>query len=210
MTSSQPTIAILGAGRVGSSLARSFVNAGYTVNVAGSGAVDKIALTAEILMPGARPMVAADAVKDADVVILAVPLHKFRGVDKDMLTGKIVIDTMNHWVPVNGEMEEFDLDPRSTSEIIAEHFPGARVVKSLNHIGYHEIEQDAHTGRAVAYATDDAEAGAVVAHMIDRIGFTPINIGALSHGRVLEPGQKAFGAQLHEGFDFGDLADQAS
>lgn len=131
MSHTKPSIAILGAGRVGSSLARSAVAAGYEVKVAGSGAVDKIALTAEILMPGAVPSTADQAVKDADIVFLAVPLHKFRSVNPATLEGKIVIDTMNHWVPVNGELEEIDQDPRSTSEIIAEFFAGSTMVKSL-------------------------------------------------------------------------------
>ena len=193
------TIAILGAGRVGSSVARAAVAAGYRVRVAGSGAVDKIALTAEILMPGATPMIAADAVEGADLVILAVPLHKYPSVEASSLRGKVVIDTMNHWVPVNGPMEELDTDERSTSEVIAEHFRGARLVKSLNHIGYHELEQDAaHEGerRALGYATDDEEAGGMVAEFIDRIGFDPVNIGPLANGRILEPGHEAFGVWL--------------
>ncbi|GAB3594721.1 cyclohexadienyl dehydrogenase [Corynebacterium faecale] len=195
------TIAILGAGRVGSSLARAAVAAGYTVRVAGSGSVDKIALTAEILMPGAVPMLAADAVEGADMVILAVPLHKYPSVDVAALQGKIVIDTMNHWVPVNGPMEELDSDSRSTSEVIAEHFDGARLVKSLNHVGYHELEQDAvhepgGERRAMGYATDDADAGEVVAELIDRLGFAPINVGPLANGRLLEPANEAFGVWL--------------
>lgn len=195
------TIAILGAGRVGSSLARAAVAAGYTVRVAGSGSVDKIALTAEILMPGAVPMVATDAVEGADIVILAVPLHKYPSVDVAALQGKIVIDTMNHWVPVNGPMEELDTDSRSTSEVIAEHFDGARLVKSLNHVGYHELEQDAvhepgRERRAMGYATDDADAGQVVAELLDRLGFAPVNVGPLANGRLLEPANEAFGVWL--------------
>lgn len=192
------TIAVLGAGRVGTSLARTAVSAGYNVRVAGSGSVDKIALTAEILMPGAAPMTAAHAVDGADIVILAVPLHKFPTVDPTTLRGKIVIDTMNHWLPANGPMEELDTDPRSTSEIIAEFFEGSRMVKTLNHIGYHEIEQDAadepgQPRRALAYATDDAEAGKDVADMLDRFGFDPVSLGALANGQILEPGNEAFG-----------------
>ena len=195
------TISVLGAGRVGSSVARAAVAAGYKVRVAGSGAVDKIALTAEILMPGAAPMTAAHAVEGADIVILAVPLHKYPSVDAQSLRGKIVVDTMNHWTPVNGPMEELDSDPRSTSEVIAERFDGARLVKSLNHVGYHELEQDAvhepgRERRAMGYATDDAEAGAVVAKLLDRLGFDPVNVGPLANGRLLEPGNEAFGVWL--------------
>ena len=195
------TIAVLGAGRVGSSVARAAVAAGYKVRVAGSGAVDKIALTAEILMPGAAPMTAAHAVADADIVILAVPLHKYPEVDAKSLKGKIVVDTMNHWTPVNGPMEELDSDPRSTSEVIAEHFAGARLVKSLNHVGYHELEQDAvhepgRQRRAMGYATDDVAAGEVVAQLLDGFGFDPVNVGPLANGRLLEPGNEAFGVCL--------------
>lgn len=203
MFTALPTIAILGAGKVGSSIARSAVAAGYEVRIAGSGAVEKIALTAEILMPGAKPSTAAQAVDGADIVILAVPLHKYRSIDPSGMSGKIVIDTMNHWVPVNGEMDELTSDPRSSSEIIADYFPGARMVKSLNHIGYHELEEDAHTGRAIAYATDDEAAGEVVATLIKDFGFDPINIGAFANGRILEPGQPAFGAHLTKDSDLG-------
>lgn len=197
------TIAILGAGRVGSSLARVAVSAGYKVNVAGSGSVDKIALTAEILMPGATPMTTANAVAEADIVILAIPLHKYTEIDPHLLEGKIVIDTMNHWPPTNGAMDELDNDPRSTSEIIAEFFSGARIVKTLNHIGYQEIEQDAirDTGeprRALAFASDDAEAGAVVAELLKNFGFSPVALGALAQGHILEPGQDAFGVWFTE------------
>lgn len=203
MSNALPTIAILGAGKVGSSIARAAVAAGYQVHIAGSGAVEKIALTAEILMPGAQPSTAKDAVDGADIVILTVPLHKYRSIDPTGTEGKIVIDTMNHWVPVNGEMDELTADPRSSTEIIADYFPGARMVKSLNHIGYHELEEDANTGRAIAYATDDEAAGEIVAQLIEHFGFDPINIGALANGRILEPGQPAFGAHLSKDSDLG-------
>ena len=154
------TIAVLGAGRVGSSVARAAVAAGYTVHVAGSGSVDKIALTAEILMPGALPMTAGDAVAGADIVVLAVPLHKYPSVDVDSLQGKIVIDTMNHWVPVNGPMDELDTDSR-------------------------------------AFRVNQVQAGEMVAEFINRIGFAPVNIGALANGHLLEPGNAAFGVWLN-------------
>lgn len=190
------TIAVLGAGKVGTTIARAALAAGYRVTIAGSGAPEKFALTAEILMPGAEAMRAADAVRSAEIVILAVPLHKYRSIDADTLAGKILVDAMNHWEPANGPMPELDEDPRSTSEIIAGHFPGTRVVKSLNHIGYHELEEDAHRGRALAYATDDRAAGDRIARFISDLGFDPLPLGSLAAGKVLEPGQPAFGSYL--------------
>ncbi|MEZ5189151.1 MAG: NAD(P)-binding domain-containing protein [Microbacterium sp.] len=75
------TIAVLGAGRVGSAIARTAMDAGFEVNLAASGPAEVIALLAEIVTPGARAMTAADAVQGADIVVVAVPLHKHRTID---------------------------------------------------------------------------------------------------------------------------------
>ena len=118
------------------------MKAGYTVTVSASGDPDDIRLLTEIVIPGATPMRAADAARAADLVVLAVPLHKFRTLPADALAGKTVIDSMNYWAPVDGSIDEFDEDPRSTSEVVQEFLAAAQVVKSLNHIGYHELEAD--------------------------------------------------------------------
>jgi predicted dinucleotide-binding enzyme len=77
------SLGILGAGRVGTSLARAALKAGYSVNIAASGAAEKISLITEIMAPGATAMTAADVVASADLVVLAIPLHKFRSLDRD-------------------------------------------------------------------------------------------------------------------------------
>lgn len=212
-------IAVLGVGRVGSAVARTALAAGYEVNVAGSGPADDIALLAEIVIPGSRPMTTADAVADADIVIVAVPLHKHRSVEPALLAGKIIVDAMNYWAPVDGEIPDLERAGVTSSEIVADRLAEARVVKALNHIGYHDLEEDATpTGsqkrRALAVASDDEDAARVVMAMIDRFGFDPIYSGPLRTGGALQPGTPIFNgsftaAELTHGLEAARLAIQS-
>lgn len=191
------TIAVLGVGRVGAAVARTALAAGYDVTVSGSGNAEDIALLAEIVIPGARAVAAADGARDADVVVLAVPLHKHLSVDPEPLAGKIVVDAMNYWAPIDGVIDEFESDPRSTSEIVAAHFPTSRMVKTLNHIGYHDLEdhplpRGAAGRRALAVAGDDEDAARQVMEMLDRFGFDAVHSGPLATGAAFQPGTDIF------------------
>jgi predicted dinucleotide-binding enzyme len=191
---------------VGTAIARTALKAGYAVNISGSGPASDIALLVEIVAPGAHAMTAADAAASADIVVVAVPLHKYRSVSPAILAGKIVIDTMNYWWPIDGRLSDFDAagdsantdEARSSSEVISDSFAGARLVKTLNHIGYHELETDMLPAghalrRALGIAGDDTAAVAAVSEMIDRFGFDPVVSGALSTGIAFQPGTPIFG-----------------
>jgi predicted dinucleotide-binding enzyme len=196
-----PRIAILGAGRVGTAIARVAVKAGYDVSIAASGAVEAIELIVDVLAHGAKPRTAAAAVENADVVFLAVPLHKFDSVDPELLAGKIVVDLMNYWEPVDGHQPEFEDADASSSEVVQARLADSRVIKTLNHIGYHEIEQDGLPAgsprrRALAVAGDDPDALAIVMAIVERFGFDAIDAGSLKSGAVLQPGGSIFGVRL--------------
>src|ERR1700745_3444534 len=90
-------VAVLGAGHLGSVVARLAIRAGYPVDIAASGDPDDIALITELVIPGARPRWASDAVADAGIVVLAIPLHRLTDVDPAPLAGKVVVDAMNYW-----------------------------------------------------------------------------------------------------------------
>jgi predicted dinucleotide-binding enzyme len=192
-------IGILGAGKAGTSIARAAIAAGDDVAIAASGDVERIRLIVDVLVPGAVATTAVEAVRDADLVVLAVPMHKFRSVDPALLDDKVVIDVMNYWEPIDGRIAELEDAPAGTSALVQRAFPDARIVKSLNHLGYHELEEDARPAgapdrRAVAAASDDPAALATVLAFIDRIGFDPVAAGPLARGVALEPGSPLFGA----------------
>src|SRR5579864_2260030 len=113
-----PRIAVLGAGHVGPVIARVAIEAGYQVSIAASGDPEKIELIVQVLAPGAEPRWAAEAVEEADLVVLAIPLHKFTTLDPSLLDGKLVVDTMNYWPPLDGIQEMFEDRRYSSSEIV--------------------------------------------------------------------------------------------
>src|SRR5262245_2518096 len=196
-----PRIAVLGAGHVGPVIARLAAEAGYSVSVAASGDPEEIALTIQVLAPGAEPRWVADAVANADVVVLAIPLHEFERMDPELLTGKVVVDMMNYWPAVNGFLGTFEGKDLGSSEIVARRLPGSTVVKTLNHLGYHQLEEESRPAgdperRALGVAGDDATAVEVVEDFIERIGFDAVRVGNLSAGRLLEPDGPVFGRPL--------------
>lgn len=210
MSEESLTIGIFGGGRVGSALARLAVGAGYQPLLTGTGDPGELQWMLDVLAPGAHAVGADDLVRRSHLVVLSVPFGKAPSLPFHLFHGKIVVEAMNYWAPVDGAIARIEEDGRGTSEIIADTNPRARWVKSLNHLGYHEMEDDplpsgSPNRRAVGIATDDHDAGASVAAFVDRIGFDPVQMGSLSAGRTLEPGGSVFGRRLTRE-EFGAMA----
>jgi 8-hydroxy-5-deazaflavin:NADPH oxidoreductase len=204
MPATPRTVGILGAGKVGTVLARLALAAGHRVVISASGDASRIALIVEVLAPGAEAATTPEVIKAADVVILALPLGKVRTLPADALVGKLVIDATNFWEPVDGPLPEFTAGDRGTSEVVASLLPGARVVKAFSHLGYHDLDErglpSGSPGRVgLAVAGDDPADVAIVAALVDELGFEPVVTGALETGRRFQAHTPAFGYPLSPG-----------
>ena len=194
-------IAVLGAGHVGPVIARLALDAGFEVAIAASGSPEDLELITRFVMPGVEARWAADAVAAADVVVLAIPLHRFPALDPGLLSGKLVVDAMNYWAPADGVVPMFQGQELSSSEIVQRRLSRSTVIKSLNHIAYQDLENgrrpvgspDRH---AIGVAGDDPGAVKLVGGIIDRLGYDPVLLDSLGAGRVLQPGGPVFGAVL--------------
>jgi 8-hydroxy-5-deazaflavin:NADPH oxidoreductase len=192
-------------------LARIAMASGYEVTVASSGPADRIALSVAVLAPGAVASTVEEVADSAGVIVLAVPFHRFRELPDDLFDGKIIVDAMNYWPETDGEDPELAATDGGSSVIVQAHFPGARVVKSLNQLGYHQLDDHrrapgAPDRIAVAAVGDDRIAVRSVMQLIDQLGFDPVDGGALAKGKLLE----ADGSPYAETFSADALARRLS
>ncbi|MBB5832788.1 FAD/NAD(P)-binding protein [Brachybacterium aquaticum] len=195
-----PRLGLLGPGKIGTALARTALRAGLEVHVSGRAAAPVLAAK----LPGAVPTPLADLAATSDIVLLTVPLHVALTLDPAALHGAILVDVTNPWGEADAAAVTAARDAAgdvhgelSTSELLARHFTGATVVKALNHIGYHDVEDHGRRAehperRAIAVASDDARAAEAVSRILDRLGYDAALLGSLAAGRQIEPGEGLF------------------
>lgn len=192
------TVGIIGAGKLGITLAQLAVRAGYRVLISGSGDPGKIRLAVDVLAPGAVSARSQEVAESADIIILALPLGKFHQLPPQYFADKLVIDAMNYWWEVDGPRSNILPDDQSSSEYVQTLLPTARVIKALSHMGYHDLydearDKDQPGRKAIALAGDNTADIAAASELIDSLGFDPLPIGPLAAGHKLEPGGPAFG-----------------
>jgi predicted dinucleotide-binding enzyme len=193
-----PTIGLIGAGHIGSQLARLAVANGYDVVLSNSRGPDTLSSLVAELGPHARAATVDEAAKAGDIVVVTIPLKNYQTVPVDALKGKIVIDTNNYYPQRDGQILELDNESTTTAELLQRHLPGSRVVKAFNHIQAAALTTDGQprgttNRRALVIAGNDATAKATVAKMIDQFGFDVVDAGPLAEGWRIQRDTPGYG-----------------
>jgi predicted dinucleotide-binding enzyme len=192
------TIGLIGAGHIGSQLARLAVQHGYDVVLSNSRGPETLADLVTELGPKARAATPEEAAAAGDIVVVTVPLKNYRQVPVEPLAGKIVIDTNNYYPERDGHIPELDDESTTTSELLQAHLPTSKVVKAFNHIYARELTTDgrpagAKDRRALVIAGDDKDAKAAVARLLDQFGFDVVDAGPLSEGWRIQRDTPGYG-----------------
>jgi len=194
------TIGIIGAGHIGSQVARKAVQLGYDVVISNSRGPETLTELVAELGPHARAATAAEAAAAGDFAVVTVPLKNIKDIPAEPLAGKIVIDTNNYYWERDGRFPALDNGEATTSGLLQEHLPGAKVAKGFNHIMATQITTDGtpagtENRRALATASDFPEAAELVTRLYDEFGFDAVNIGPLSESWRVERDRPAYVAR---------------
>ncbi|MHC5796895.1 NADPH-dependent F420 reductase [Lacisediminihabitans sp. FW035] len=194
------TIGIIGAGNIGSQIARKAVETGYDVVISNSRGPETLADLVAELGPKATAGTAVQAAEAADVAVVTVPFKAFRDVPVEPLAGKIVIDTNNYYFERDGHIAELDEGTDTVSGMLQKHLPTSRVAKAFNAIQAPLITEDSLPAgdpgrRALVTASDFEDAAAFVTKLYDEFGFDTVNVGPLSESWRVDRDRAAYGAK---------------
>lgn len=195
------TLGLIGAGDIGSALARAAIVQGWDVVLSNSRGPETLADLVADLGPSARASTPAGAAEAADLAVVTVPLKAIGDVPVEPLVGKVVIDTNNYYPQRDGQIDVLDEESTTTAELLQARLPGSSVVKAFNHIASAHISEHAQPAgtddrRALAIAGDDAEAKAEVTRFIDSIGFDAVDLGPLAEGWRVQRDTPAYGGRF--------------
>lgn len=178
------TLGIIGAGHIGSNVARAALAHGYDVVISNSRAPETLADLIKELGPHARAATPAEAGAAGDFVLVAVPLKHYAAVPVEPLAGKVVIDANNYYPARDGHIESIDRHEATTAGLLQAHLPASRVVKAFNNIQAPHIPTDGTPAgtpnrRALPIAGNDADAKKFVTAFLDELGYDAVDIGSI-------------------------------
>lgn len=193
------TVGIIGAGNIGSTLARGFAARGYSVVIANSRGPETLGDLVARLGDGVTATTAAEAA-NAELVVVAVPLKNEPDLPVEALAGRIVIDSDNYYPERDGRIDELDDGSITSAARLQRMLPESTVVKAFNHIYAAQIVTDGTPAgspgrRALAVFGDDAGARETVSALLDEFGFDAVDGGTLAESWRIQVGQPGYGTQ---------------
>jgi len=194
------TIGIIGAGHIGSQIARKAVQLGYNVVISNSRGPETLTELVAELGPHARAATAGEAAAAGDFAVVTVPLKSYPLIPVEPLAGKIVIDTNNYYWERDGHIAALDEGEATVSGLLQAHLPLSRVAKGFNGIAAADITTagtpaGTENRRALATASDYDDAAALLTGLYDEFGFDTVNIGPLSESWRVERDRPAYGVR---------------
>ncbi|GAA1445984.1 NAD(P)-binding domain-containing protein [Nocardiopsis tropica] len=191
------TIGILGAGEVGSQIARAAIASGYEIVIANSRGPETLAGLIAELGASARAAHAAEAAAAGDFAVVAVPLKPVNDMPVEELAGKIVLDTNNYMTWRDGHFPAIDSGEKTVHELRQEQLPTSKVAKAFTHVQAPSLLRTARPAgdparRALSVSSDHPEAVDLVTRLYDQFGFDTVDNSPLSESWRTAPGQPAW------------------
>jgi predicted dinucleotide-binding enzyme len=191
------TIGIIGAGHIGSQIARKAVELDYDVVISNSRGPETLAELVNELGPKAKAATPQEAAAAGDFAVVTVPLKSYKDIPAEPLAGKIVVDTNNYYFERDGRIPALDNGEATTSGLLQEHLAESKVAKGFNHIMAKDITttgapSGAPDRRALATSSDYPEAVELVSRLYNEFGFDTVNIGPLSDSWRVERDRPAY------------------
>ena len=191
------TFGIIGAGNIGSQVARAVIAQGHDVVISNSRGPETLGDLVADLGDKARAATADEAASAGEVVVVTVPLKNYEQVPVEPLAGKIVVDTNNYYFERDGHIAALDNGLDTVSGMLQRHLPESKVAKGFNHIMAKDITTDGKPAgeegrRALATSSDFEEAAEYVQRLYDELGFDTVNVGPLSESWRVERDQPAY------------------
>lgn len=191
------TVGIIGAGHIGSAVAEGLAQRGYDVVISNSRGPETLADLVARLGDNVRAGTPEEAAEAADWAVVTVPLKALGEVPVAPLAGKIVLDTNNYYWERDGHIAALDEHQTTTTRMAQDHLPNSRVVKAFNHIAFGDILTGGTPAgtpgrRALAIASDHADAAALATDVYDQFGFDTVDVGSVDESWRVERDRPAY------------------